>query len=51
MLDLPLRLGGLRDARWITVIIGPVLYDLIGLLVPLTYRALALDTEADRRIE
>jgi hypothetical protein len=42
VLDLPLRLVGLRDMRWIPVLVGPVLYYLLWLLVPVVYRSLAL---------
>jgi hypothetical protein len=41
VLDLPLRLGGLRDLRWITLIVGPILYYVVWLLVPVAYRSLA----------
>jgi hypothetical protein len=46
VLDLPLRLGGLRDFRWITLIAGPILYCLVWLLVPVAYRL--LDVNAQR---
>jgi hypothetical protein len=39
-LNLPLRLAGLRDVRWIPVLVGPVLYFMIWLLVPVVYRSL-----------
>ena len=45
VLDLPLRLGGLRDMRWITVLVAPILYYIVWLLVPVVYRSLALDVE------
>jgi hypothetical protein len=40
VLDLPLRLAGLRDVRWMTLVIGPILYYLVWLLVPIAYRSL-----------
>jgi hypothetical protein len=40
VLDLPLRLGGLRGVRWLTLIVGPILYYLLWLLVPPAYRSL-----------
>jgi hypothetical protein len=46
VLDLPSRLADVRDARWIALIMGPILYYLVWLLVPVAYRSLALDAEA-----
>jgi len=46
VLDLPLRLGGLRDMRWIALIIAPIAYYAVWLLVPAAYRALG--TNPDR---
>lgn len=46
VLDLPGRLVGLRDMRWIAVLVGPILYYVIWLFVPVAYRSLALDAEA-----
>ncbi|HEU4892639.1 MAG TPA: hypothetical protein VFT47_13880 [Vicinamibacterales bacterium] len=40
ILDVPRRLGGLPDLRWITLIVGPIFYYLIWLFVPVTYRSL-----------
>jgi hypothetical protein len=40
VLDLPLRLAGLRGVRWLTLIVGPFLYYLLWLLVPPAYRSL-----------
>jgi hypothetical protein len=40
VLDLPLRLGGMRDIRWSTLIVGPLFYYLVWLFVPVTYRSL-----------
>jgi hypothetical protein len=40
LLDLPQRLAGLPDMRWVTVLVGPVLYYVIWLLVPVAYRSL-----------
>lgn len=45
MLDLPLRLAGLRGMRSITLIVGPVLYYAFWLLVPVAYRSLGLNAE------
>jgi len=45
VLDLPLRLGGLRGVRWITLIVGPIFYYVVWLLVPVTYRSLTLNAE------
>src|SRR5512134_2029282 len=45
VLDLPLRLGGLRDLRWSTLVIGPFLYYVVWLLVPVAYRSLGLDVQ------
>ena len=45
VLDLPLRLGGLRDLRWMTLVIGPFLYYVVWLLVPVAYRSLGLDAQ------
>ena len=40
ILDFPGRLGGLRDLRWITLIVGPIFYYLMWLFVPVAYRSL-----------
>lgn len=40
VLDLPQRLVGLRDMRWIAVLVGPILYYVLWLLVPGVYRSL-----------
>ena len=43
VLDLPTRLAGVRDARWIALIAGPILYYVVWLFVPVAYRSLGLD--------
>jgi hypothetical protein len=48
LLDLPRRLGGLQDLRWITLVIGPILYYVVWLLVPVAYRAMGVDAERVR---
>ena len=40
VLDLPLRLAGLRGVRWMTLVVGPVVYYFLWLLVPVAYRSL-----------
>lgn len=45
VLDLPLRLVGLRDMRWIALVLGPILYYVVWLLVPVAYRSLSADAE------
>ena len=45
VLDLPLRLVGLRGMRWITVLVGPILYYIVWLSVPVVYRSLGLGIE------
>jgi hypothetical protein len=45
VLDLPLRLAGLRDVGWVTLIVGPTLYYVVWLLVPVVYRSLSRNTE------
>ena len=45
VLDLPLRLAGLRDMRWITLILGPILYYVVWLFVPVVYRSLGPNVE------
>lgn len=40
VLDLPRRLGGLRDLGWVTLIVGPIFYYLVWLLVPVAHRSL-----------
>lgn len=45
VLDLPLRLGGLRDLRWITLIVGPLFYYMGWLLVRVAYRSLGLNAQ------
>jgi hypothetical protein len=45
VLDLPLRLGGLRDVRWIALIAGPIFYYVVWLLVPVTYRSLGFSAQ------
>jgi hypothetical protein len=44
-LDLPLRLAGLRNMRWITLILGPILYYVVWLFVPVVYRSLGRNVE------
>jgi hypothetical protein len=46
VLDLPSRLAGVRNFRWITLIVGPLFYYVVWLLVPVAYRSLTLDGEA-----
>ena len=48
VLDLPLRLAGLRGVRWATLIVGPILYYVVWLLVPVAYRSLSPDAVARR---
>lgn len=45
VLDFPLRLAGLRDIRWITLIVGPIFYYVVWLLVPVAYRSLGIVAE------
>jgi hypothetical protein len=45
VLDLPSRLADVRDARWITLIVGPTLYYVVWLFVPVAYSYFALDAE------
>ena len=45
VLDLPLRLAALRNMRWITLILGPVLYYVVWLFVPVVYRSLGPHVE------
>ena len=45
VLDLPLRLTGYRDIRWVTLVLGPILYYVVWLLVPVAYRSLSLDAK------
>ena len=45
VLDLPLRLVGLPGMRWITVLVGPILYYIVWLLVPVVYDSLGLGIE------
>jgi hypothetical protein len=45
VLDLPSRLAGLQDLRWITLIVGPIAYYVVWLLVPVAYRSLTLEAE------
>lgn len=40
VLDLPLRIGGPSGARWIALVVGPILYFLLWLLVGVAYRSL-----------
>jgi hypothetical protein len=42
VLDLPLRLAGLREARWMTLFAGPIVYYFLWLLVPVAYRSLRI---------
>ena len=46
VLDLPLRLGGLQDLRWITLIVGPVSYYVVWVLVLVAYRSLGLNAQS-----
>jgi hypothetical protein len=41
VLDLPQRLAGLRDVRWVALIVGPILYYVVWQLVPVVYRSLS----------
>jgi hypothetical protein len=45
VLDLPLRLADLRDMRWIALMVGPILYYVVWLLVPVAYRSLGLNAQ------
>ena len=45
VLDLPLRLAGLKNMRWITLMLGPILYYVVWLVVPVVYRALGPNVE------
>ena len=40
VLDLPLRLGGLRGVRWMMLVVGPIVYYGVWLMVPVVYRSL-----------
>jgi hypothetical protein len=40
LLNLPLRLGGPSGARWIALVVGPIIYYLLWLLVGVAYRSL-----------
>ncbi|MBI4471816.1 MAG: hypothetical protein HY646_04045 [Acidobacteria bacterium] len=40
VLDLPLRLAGLRGVRWMTLVVGPIFYYFLWLMVPVAYRSL-----------
>jgi hypothetical protein len=51
VLDLPSRLAGLRDIRWITLIVGPIFYYVVWLLVPVAYRRLTLIAEAREALQ
>ena len=51
ILDLPLRLGGLRDIRWITLIAGPILYYVFWLMVPVAYRSLDVNDEPRGQVD
>ena len=42
VLDLPLRLAGLRGVRWTTLIVGPIFYYVLWLMVPIAYRSLSV---------
>jgi hypothetical protein len=46
VLDLPSRLAGVRNFRWITLIVGPLFYYVVWLLVPVADRSLTLGGEA-----
>ena len=50
VLDLPLRLGGLRDLRWITLIVGPILYYVVWLFVPVAYRSLNRNAQSPEAV-
>jgi hypothetical protein len=40
VLDLPLRLGGLSNIRWMPLVVGPIFYYLLWLPVDVAYRSL-----------
>jgi hypothetical protein len=42
VLDLPLRLAGLRGFRWMMLVVGPTFYYFVWLLVPVAYRSLSV---------
>ena len=42
VLDLPLRLGGLRGVRWMTLIVGPVFYYFLWFLIRVAYVSLCV---------
>jgi hypothetical protein len=46
VLDLPARLMGLPDMRWVTLVVGPVFYYVLWLLVPVAYRTLRVSADA-----
>ena len=55
VLNLPLRMGGPSGARWMALVLGPILYYLLWLLVGVAYRSLDVTGQssdaatADRR--
>jgi len=46
VLNLPLRIGGPRGARWIALVVGPILYSLLWLLVGVAYRSLHITDQS-----
>lgn len=48
VLDLPLRLGGLEDMRWIALVFAPIGYYVVWMLVPAAYRSLGT---SDQRLQ
>lgn len=46
VLDLPVRLAGLRGVRWMPLVVGPIFYYLVWLLVPVAYRSLRVTGES-----
>ena len=45
LLDLPARLIGLLDMRWLTLVVGPAFYYVVWLLVPVAYRTLRVSAD------
>jgi hypothetical protein len=46
VLDLPLRLAGLRGVRWMTLVVGPIFYYFLWLLVRVAYCSLRVPVQA-----
>jgi hypothetical protein len=46
VLNLPLRIGGLGGARWVSLVVAPILYFLMWLLVAVAYRSLHATDES-----